>query len=108
MRLRRAQAVLGAARTMRSLLDSAPAHALLVHPDGRVDADGRIIRDLGLETIPTRLDELARTDAGFDKDDLEELGKSLEEVRLGGQAIRRQLRLSGSERVVELRAALAP
>ena len=39
-RLRRAQAVLGAARTMRSLLDAAPARAMLVHADGRIEADG--------------------------------------------------------------------
>ena len=43
-RLRRAQAVLGAARTMRSLLDAAPARAMLVHADGRIEADGKLLR----------------------------------------------------------------
>ena len=60
-RLGRAQAVLGAARTMRSLLDAAPARALLVHADGRVEADGQLVRELGLAAAPQRLDDLAAT-----------------------------------------------
>ncbi len=107
-RLRRAQAVLGAARTMRSLLDAAPARALLVHPDGRVEADAQLLRELGLQATPRRLDDLGGDDAGFDRDDLATFASALNDVRLGGAPLRRQLHLAGRDRVVELRAALAP
>ncbi|HYC94582.1 MAG TPA: PAS-domain containing protein [Sphingomicrobium sp.] len=107
-RLRRAQAVLGAARTMRSLLDAAPARALLVHPDGKVDADAQLLRELGMSSSPERLDQLGGDDVGFDRDDLSLFAGQLEEVRLGGAPIRKQMRLASRDRVVELRAALAP
>jgi signal transduction histidine kinase len=107
-RLRRAHAVLGAARAMRSLLDAAPARALLVHPDGRIEADGQLVRDLGLANAPQRLEQLGGDETGLDKGDLEALGTALDDVRLGGAPLRRQLRLAGRDRVVELRASLAP
>jgi signal transduction histidine kinase len=107
-RLRRAQAVLGAARTMRSLLDAAPARALLVHANGKIEADAQLLRELGLASPPERFDQLAGEDSGFDRDDLSVFSLLLEDVRLAGMPVRKQMRLAGRDRVVELRAALAP
>ena len=107
-RLRRAQAVLGAARSMRALLEAAPARAMLVQADGSVDADAHLVRELGLANSPAKLGDLAAKDAGLDPDDLRELVAALDDVRLGGAPLKRQLRLAGRERVVELRAQLAP
>ncbi len=107
-RLRRAQRVLGGARTMRSLLDAAPARALLVHADGKVDADAKLVVDLGLAGVPQRLGDLAGEQSGFDREDLEAFAASLDDIRLGGSPVRRQLRLAGRDRVIEVRAALAP
>ena len=107
-RIRRAQSVLGASRTMRSLLDVAPAHAILIHGDGRVDADPKLIQELGLSKAPQKLEELAGENSGLDRDDLSSLIEALADVRLGGAPLRRQLRLAGGGRVLELRAALAP
>lgn len=107
-RLRRAQAVLGTARTMRSLLEAAPARALLVYGDGRVEADAQLVRDLGLPGQPRKLDDLAGSDAGFDREDFSSFAVELDDVRLGGAPFRRQLRLAGRDRVIEVRAALAP
>ena len=107
-RIRRAQSVLGASRTMRSLLDVAPAHAILIQGDGRVDADPKLIQELGLSKAPQKLEELAGENSGLDRDDLSSLIEALADVRLGGAPLRRQLRLAGGERVLELRAALAP
>ena len=107
-RLRRAQSVIGAARSMRSLLDVAPARAMLIHVDDQVEADAQLVRELGLPEKPQRLDQLAADEAGFDRSDLESFGVALGDVRLGGPPLRQQLRLAGRERVVEVRAALAP
>jgi signal transduction histidine kinase len=93
---------------MRSLLDAAPARALLIHPDGSVDADSKLGRELGLPSIPTRIDDLANDEYGFDREDFAAFAEALDDVRLGAAGIRRQLRLAGRSRVVELRAALAP
>ena len=70
-RLRRAQAVLGAARTMRSLLDAAPARALLILPDGRIEADSSLVRELGISAVPEKLADLAGAESGFDREDLD-------------------------------------
>jgi hypothetical protein len=83
-RLRRAQAVLGAARTMRSLLEAAPARALMVHGDGRVEADRQLMRELGLASAPQTLTDLAGEKVGFDREDFAVFTASLDEVRLGG------------------------
>jgi len=107
-RLRRAQSVLDAARTMRALLDAAPARAMLVHADDKVEVDGELIRELGLPSAPKRLIDLAGKGMGFDKDELEALAADIADVRLGATPIRRQLRLAERNRVIELRAALAP
>ena len=83
-RIRRAQAVLGATRTMRSLLDAAPARAMIIHADGTVDADARLIQELGLSAIPRRIEDLTGNDSGFEADDLSSLIEGLADVRLGG------------------------
>ena len=107
-RLKRAQAIVGAARTMRSLLDAAPARAMLIHSDNRIEVDLQLVRELGLQGEPRRLEELAGDNSGFDRDDLMAFVAALDDVRFGGSRLRRQLRLAGRERAVELRAALAP
>jgi signal transduction histidine kinase len=107
-RLRRAQSVLGAARNMRSLLDAAPARAILVQADGSIEADSKLVRELGLESTPYQLDELTGEKHGFDREDFAVFTAAMDDVRLGGATIRRQLRLAGRDKVVELRAALAP
>ena len=107
-RLRRAQSVLDAARTMRALLDAAPARALLVYPDGRIEADGQLVRELGLPGPPRQLGDLSGDKAGFERADLDALIADIGDVRLGGSPTSRQLGLTGRDKVVEVRAALAP
>jgi signal transduction histidine kinase len=93
---------------MRSLLDAAPARALLVHADGRVDADAKLIQELGLPAAPQQLGDLAGDEWGIDREDLDGFAAILADVRLGGGRPRHQLRLAGRDRVIEVRAALAP
>jgi signal transduction histidine kinase len=107
-RLRRAQNILGAAQTMRSLLDAAPSRAMLVHPDGRVELDGRLLRELGLSRPPATWADLAGDETGFDREAWAKLAGEIEEVRLGGPSIRTQIGLAGRDRVIEVKAELAP
>ncbi|MFL6724672.1 MAG: ATP-binding protein [Sphingomicrobium sp.] len=93
---------------MRSLLDAAPARAVLVHGDGRVDADAKLIQELGLPSAPQKLADLAGDEWGIDREDLDGFAAILADVRLGGGQPRHQLRLAGRDRVIEVRAALAP
>src|SRR5687767_2190950 len=51
-RVARAGSVIDTARSMASLLEVAPARPLLVHPDGRIEADPRLLRELGLGKSP--------------------------------------------------------
>jgi len=47
-RIRRAQALIAAARDWKGLLDAAPARPVVLHPDGRLEVDKLLLRDLGL------------------------------------------------------------
>lgn len=107
-RLRRANKVLGSARLLKTLLDAAPARPMMLTPDGRFESDEQATRDLGLDTPPLRLADLSVEGRGIVKEDLDALAEAFEELRLGGQPLRRQVRLSGRDRTMELRAALAP
>ena len=72
-RLRRAGAVLGSAQALSRLLEVAPARPLVVHADGHVEADPRLLRELGLSGSPASLADLAGDECGFDKEDLDAL-----------------------------------
>src|SRR5437763_17210191 len=76
-RLALAQQVLVAARSNATLLELTPARPLAVRVDGRIDTDAQLIRELGLDSRPTRLSELAGNDSGIVADDLAAL---IEEV----------------------------
>src|SRR4051794_34373869 len=106
-RIARANAVLASARTTAALLRSAPARPLLVHADGTIEIDSHLQRDLGLHDEPRTLDQLAGNDSGIRADDLELLRADLAASAIGGPAIERQVRIAGSERVLEVRGGLA-
>ena len=51
-RMRDASALVSSARSLASLVEVAPARPLLVRPGGSLDADRRLIRELGLPRPP--------------------------------------------------------
>nr|WP_294851443.1 PAS domain-containing sensor histidine kinase [uncultured Sphingomonas sp.] len=107
-RLRRAQTVIGAARLLRTLLDEAPARPMMIGPDGRLQADEMASRDLGLDGLPAQLDDLAANGRGIVPEDLAELTRRLDDLRLDGRPVRSQVRLAGRDRAIEVRATIAP
>ena len=107
-RLRRAGAVLGSAQAMSRLLEVAPARPLVVHADGHVEADPRLLRELGLSGSPASLADLAGDECGFDKEDLDALIAAVEAAAESCEPFDRKVRVAGSRRVFEVRGAQAP
>lgn len=108
VRVRQAAAVLSTARSLKSLLEVSPARPTIVRPDGRMEADPRLIREIGLESDPKTIAELAGSESGLVGDDVEVLAQQIREAALSGETIECQVRLSGSARVFDVRGGPAP
>ena len=80
---------------------------MLVYRDGKVEIDTHLQRDLGLPEEPERIDQLSGTDSGIRAEDLDGLKADVAAAAIGGPAIERQVRINGSERILEVRGALA-
>lgn len=106
-RFRLAQQVLDAARTNARLLEMMPARPALVRPDGRIDIDGQLLRDLGLEVRPARLTELAGNDSGIASEDLDALAADIEAAKISAGRVSRSVRAIGSARVFDVRGGPA-
>lgn len=107
-RIARANALVSGARSVALLLKSVPARPLVVHGDGRVETDSLLQRDLGLPAIPGTLDDLGTDDGGIEPADLVALKTDIRASAVGGTPLARQVRIVGSERVIEVRGAIAP
>ena len=107
-RFRLAQEVLDVARSGAALLEMTPARPLLVRPDGKIEADAQLLRDLGLRSAPARLTELAGDGSGIAADDLELLKGEIELARVSAGRVSGKVRAAGSSRVFEVRGGPAP
>jgi signal transduction histidine kinase len=107
-RLRLAEQVLGAARANAALLEISPARPLIVHPDGRIECDRLLLRELGLAGEPKTLADLATKGAGIAAEDLEGLSADVAAARASADKVSRRLSLAGSSRVIEVRGGPAP
>lgn len=95
-RYRLAQGVLDRARANATLLELMPARPMLVRPDDRIEADERLIRELGIEGAPSNLGELASKNAGILPEDLASLGSAIEAARASAARVSCQIRTGGS------------
>jgi len=107
-RLARAGSVIASARSMASLLEVAPARPLLVHPDGRIEADPRLLRELGIDRVPSTLADLGGSDNGIEQDDLETLIAAVEAAAVACERVECKVRAAGSRRVFDVRGGPAP
>ena len=64
-RIRDANNVIAAATSMAALLDVAPSRPLLVRPDGSIEADKRLLRELGLDKDVANLRDLGGEENGL-------------------------------------------
>ena len=107
-RIRRANHVIASAQAMAKLLEVAPARPLVVHTDGRLEADARLLRELGIRGSPATLDDLAGDECGFERDDLRALSQAIETAAIACEPFERKVRVAGSGRIFEVRGGPAP
>lgn len=107
-RLKQARQVIDDARSASAMLEAAPARPILVHPDGRVDADERLVRELGLLPSADTLDALSGPDTGIERGDLDRLTHAVRGAALSGEKIALSVRAAGSTRRFEVRGEPAP
>ena len=107
-RLRDADNVISSARSLQSLLLLSPGRPLVIRPDGSIEADERLLREIGLERAPRRLSGLAGEDRGLVAEDRGELEKQVRNVAISGGKVECQVRVSVTGRVLDVRGAPAP
>lgn len=107
-RMRDASSLVASARSLATLIEVAPARPLLVRPDGSVDADRRLVRELGLPREPRSWDDLAGYDHGIVGDDVNALRAAVEGAALSGSTVQQQVRAAGSDRTFEVLGGPAP
>ncbi|QIK79705.1 histidine kinase [Sphingomonas piscis] len=93
---------------MRSLVASSPSRAILIHPGGGVEADPRLIRELGFETAPKKIDDLAGDERGLASVDGAALISALRNAAISGERVEMTVRVAGSSRILRAEAGPAP
>ena len=100
-----AQRILATARANARLLEAAPARPLVVFADGRIEADERLVRELGLGAPLGKLDDLKQ---GIVAEDFEKLRETVDAARASAAAVSCRVRTGGSGRTFEVRGGPAP
>lgn len=91
-----------------ALLAGSPAQAMLVRPDGQVEATRRIADWLGLPAIPRDLSELTDADGGLLPDDAGALAAQVTAAQKAGRPFTLSVRARGSERAMLVIGDRAP
>jgi signal transduction histidine kinase len=107
-RLRDAANVISTARSLQNLLQLSPGRPLVILPDGSIEADERLLREIGLERAPKRLSGLAGEERGLVAEDLADLERQVREVAISGGKIQGQVRVAVTGRILDVRGAPAP
>ena len=97
-----------AAAEADALRQSAPALAMLVRADGRVEMPARMADWLGLAMAPRFLAEMAAGDEGLAKADADGLAADVVAAQRSGRGFVRAVRPRGSDRAITLRGGRAP
>ena len=93
---------------LEAMLRSAPAMAMLVRADGRVEMPDRMADWFGLTTPPRFLADLAAADRGLAPEDAAALNEDVAAAQRAGRPFNRAVRPQGSARSITLRGARAP
>jgi signal transduction histidine kinase len=93
---------------LRGLVGTAPAQAMLVRADGRVEAPAAVVDWLGLPLAPRFVADLTGEDAGLTAADEAALAADIQRVQRAGKPFARAVRPQGSSRTLSLRGMRAP
>ncbi|CAN5381822.1 PAS domain-containing sensor histidine kinase [soil metagenome] len=93
---------------LAALLESAPALAMIVRTDGRVEMPERLSDWLGFARKPSHLSELATPTAGLTVDDAAGLAADVSAAQKAGKPFTRAVRAHGSARSLLIRGQRAP
>ncbi|MEG3177503.1 PAS-domain containing protein [Sphingomonas sp. RB3P16] len=85
---------------LEAMLASAPALALIVRADGRVDCPARLADWLGLTQPPRYLDDLVRPNTGLSAEDVAALAADVAAVQKSGRSFTRAVQAVGSARAL--------
>lgn len=102
-----ASSVAAAAR-MQALMEAAPALAMTVYADGRVDLPDRLVDWLGLSQRPGFFTELSVAESGLAPEDLAALSDDVAAAHMAARPIYRSFRVRGAARSLVVRGARAP
>jgi signal transduction histidine kinase len=101
-------AMIAAASEAELVRRSAPALAMLVRADGRVEMPDRMADWLGLAAPPRFLADLSDGGRGIEAEDAAALARDIGAAQRSGRAFKRALRPIGSDRSITLRGHRAP
>ncbi|MET0371281.1 MAG: PAS-domain containing protein [Sphingobium sp.] len=104
---RQATQAQGKFERLTSLVTSAPAAPVIVHPDGRLEAADRLARWLGKPRPPSFVSELTAPDGGLDPRDATALAREITAAQKAGKSFSLPVRGDGSARTLLIRGAPA-
>lgn len=107
-RIRDASTIVAAARSLQNLLDLSPGRPLVVRSDGSIEADRRLLREIGIDKAPKTLSGLGGDERGLVPEDLDKLAAQVRQAAMSGGQVQAQVRVSASGRVLDVRGAPAP
>lgn len=110
--VRRAKAMRTSLKRMQALLDVAPALPLLVRVDGRIEAPDKLVRMLGLSSMPQYLSDLAVPPGnpkagGLTQGQVDQLWTKIQTTQKSAAPFRMAINLPGAKRSLALYGTLA-
>ncbi|MET0363799.1 MAG: PAS-domain containing protein [Sphingobium sp.] len=100
----RARATRKQVEAMADLLQSAPAIAVIVRADGRIEAPDRLAAWLGRESVPAFVSELTAADSGLKPDHAAQLAEEIAAAQRGNRSFVLPVKAEGSDRSLLVRA----
>ncbi|MFP5435339.1 MAG: histidine kinase, partial [Alphaproteobacteria bacterium] len=92
---------------LATLLASAPAAPVIIHPDGRMEAADRLAKWLGKPRVPNFASELTAADGGLEPEDAAALAGEIASAQRAGKSFALPVRGVGSSRLLLIRGAPA-
>jgi len=108
MARRTAAATLASNKRLDALIASAPALAMVVRAEGRLDLPDRLADWLGLSPPPRYLDDLVGRDGGLTPEDARALAGDVAAAQKAGRTFSRAIRARGSSKALMIRGSRAP